>query len=42
MNVWRTTRVYRFFLIPCLSFFGRLEGRMLLCPYPTGRKGYFK
>ena len=42
MNVWRTTRVYRFFLIPCLSFLGRLEVRMLLCPYPTGRKGYFK
>ena len=32
MNVWRTTRVYRFFLIPCLSFLGRLEMRMLLRP----------
>lgn len=42
MNVWRTTRVYRFCLIPCLSFLGRLEVRMLLRPYPTGRKGYFK
>ena len=42
MNVWRTPRVYRFFLIPCQSFLGRLEVRMLLRPYPTGRKGYFK
>ena len=42
MNVWRIPRVYRFFLIPCLSFLGHLEVRMLLCPYPTGRKEYFK
>ncbi len=40
MNVWRTTRVYRFCLIPCLSFLGRLEVRMLLCPYPTERKRF--
>lgn len=32
MNVWRTTRVYRFCLIPCQSFFECLEVRMLLRP----------
>lgn len=42
MNVWRTPRVYRFCLIPCQSFFECLEKRMLLRPYPTGRKEYFK
>lgn len=42
MNVWRTPRVYRFFLIPCLSFFECLEGRMLLRPYPTERKRYLE
>ena len=42
MNVWRTFHVYQFCLILCLSFLGCLEGRMLLRPYPTGRKGYFK
>lgn len=42
MNVWRTPRVYRFFLIPCLSFLGRLEVRMLLRPYPTERKRYLE
>lgn len=40
MNVWRTPRVYRFCLIPCQSFFGRLKVRMLLRPYPTERKRY--
>ncbi len=42
MNVWRTLHVHQFHLTLCLSFFGRLEGRMLLRPYPTGKKGYFK
>lgn len=42
MNIWRTTRVYRFFLILCQSFFGHLEGRMLLRPYPTERKRYLE
>ena len=32
MNVWRTTRVYRFCLTPCQSFFGRLEGVCFCAP----------
>ena len=32
MNVWRTTRVYRFCLIPCQSFSEYLEGRMQYAP----------